>query len=232
MAFGDSITAGEIPTFCSGGAPPVRRTSCTSIRPLPTLSELFVDAMMLRQDAVNSAAAYPTQLAGLLASRYTAQTVAIDNEGLPGEQVDDALDRFRAALTRLRPEVVLLQEGINDIHRRQSAATPYIQAALRSMIREANGRGIRVFLGTLLPEDPCGCRAFDYNDGVDDIATANGVIRALAAAENATLVDLYPAFAGQVGTLLTFDGLHPNEAGYAKMADQFFEVIKTRLEVP
>jgi lysophospholipase L1-like esterase len=67
---------------------------------------------------------------------------------------------------------------------------------------------------------------------VDNIVTANAAIRALAASENAILVDLYPAFQGQVETLLTFDGLHPNETGYARMADVFFEVIRARLEVP
>jgi lysophospholipase L1-like esterase len=190
---------------------------------------------LLPRSAINASAAYPTKLAGLLAERYTAQTITMDNVGLPGEQVDDAVDRFREVLTRYRPQVVLLQEGINDIHkpgRPQSAAIPVIQDALRSMTREANSRGIRVLLGTLLPEDPCGCRAYDYSDGVDNIVTANAAIRALAASENAILVDLYPAFQGQVETLLTFDGLHPNETGYARMADVFFEVIRARLEVP
>jgi len=98
------------------------------------------------------------------------------------------------------------------------------------MIRDAQSRKIRVFVGTLLPEDRCGCRAFDFVDGRDDIVTANDQIRAMAASEGAFLVDLHQGFAGQTATLLSFDGLHPNEAGYAKMAEMFFDAIRQRLE--
>ncbi len=129
--------------------------------------------------------------------------------------------------------MLLLQEGINDIHRPGDQAAhigPLVQA-LRTMTREARSRGIRVFVGTLLPEDPCGCRSFDFVDGRDDIVTANDQIRAMAASEGAFLVDLHQGFAGQTATLLSFDGLHPNEAGYGKMAEMFFDAIRQRLEI-
>ena len=98
------------------------------------------------------------------------------------------------------------------------------------MIRDAQSRRIRVFVGTLLPEDRCGCRAFDFVDGRDDIAAANAQIRGVAASEGAVLVDLYPGFAGQTAALLTFDGLHPNETGYSRMAEIFFGAIRQQLE--
>jgi lysophospholipase L1-like esterase len=47
-----------------------------------------------------------------------------------------------------------------------------------------------------------------------------------------TLVELYTAFQGQESTLLGLDGLHPNEAGYQRMAELFFEAIRQKLEVP
>src|SRR5258706_12874966 len=89
----------------------------------------------------------------------------------------------------------------------------------RSMIRQAQGPGIRLFLGTVLPQRANACRAYDFCDGVNDTAATNAKLRAMASAERATLVDLYAAFDGQTSTLLALDGLHPNEAGYTKMPE-------------
>ena len=229
LAFGDSITAGVIPTMCSLGAPPVSR--CAMTVPL-TLTERLLDIRQLRADMNASSSSYPLKLAALLASRYTAQSIVVVNEGEPGETAAEGAMRLPEVLTTNVPEVLLLQEGINDIHLRGDQAAhvgPLVQA-LRTMTREARGRGIRVFIGTLLPEDRCGCRAFDFVDGRDDIVTANDQIRAMAASEGATLVDLHPGFAGQTATLLSFDGLHPNDTGYGKMAEMFFDAIRQQLE--
>jgi lysophospholipase L1-like esterase len=43
-------------------------------------------------------------------------------------------------------------------------------------------------------------------------------------------VDLHPQFVPQLATWLGLDGLHPNETGYAAMAQTFFDVIRARLE--
>ncbi len=139
----------------------------------------------------------------------------------------------RACWHRRAPDVLLLMEGINDIHARGDQAAhigPLVQD-LRTMIREARSRGIRVLVGTLLPEDRCGCRAFDFVDGRDDIVAANAQIRVMAASEGASLVDLYSGFAGQTMALLSFDGLHPNDTGYGKMAEIFFDAIRQQLEI-
>lgn len=229
VAFGDSITAGVIPTTCSFGAPPVSR--CTIAVSL-TLSERLFDIRQLRTDINVSSASYPLKLTALLASRYTAQPVVVVNEGEPSETATDGAIRLPQVLTTNVPEVLLLLEGINDIHLPgdQAAHVAPLVQALRTMTRDARSRGILVFIGTLLPEDQCGCRSFDFVDGRDDIVTANDQIRAMAASEGAFLVDLHPGFAGQTATLLSFDGLHPNEAGYIKMAEIFFDAIRQRLE--
>jgi lysophospholipase L1-like esterase len=237
LAFGDSITAGVLPTVCSLGTPLVSRCSTNTLRwsrllPL-TPAEQLLDNSLLKADVNASQASYPLKLAEFLSSRYTAQSIVMVNEGETGKVAKDDVDRLKQVLTANAPEVLLLLEGINDIHLPGDDQVvnvgPLIQA-LRTMVREARGRGIRVFVGTLLPEDACGCRAFDFVDGVDDIVTANNQIRSMAAAEGAVLVDLYPAFAGQTSTLLSLDGLHPNEAGYQKMAETFFDAIRRQLE--
>ena len=170
---------------------------------------------------------YAFKLRTLLANRYTAQTISMTDEGMPGESVTMGVTRLPGVLTRDQPEALLLLEGVNDLNGGMDAAIPIVINNLRTMVREARGRGMAVFLATLLPERPPGQRT----GGAASIPPANARIRALAAAEGATLVDLFAAFDGQTGTLLGPDGLHPNDAGYQKMAEVFFDAIRDRLEL-
>lgn len=231
LAFGDSITAGVIPTSCPLGAPP-RLTGWAAI----------ADAVALRADInASPGLSYPDVLSTLLRERYTGQQFTVFNEGLPGETAADDVtgeavrggeSRIVGAVAATAPEVVLLQEGVNDINALQTAALPRLIVALQRMIQTARGRGATVLLATLLPERAGGCRAFDFADDRDDISAANAQIRRLAEREGAILVDLHPVFAPGLSTLLSFDGLHPNQAGYRTMAETFFDVIRQRLEAP
>jgi acyl-CoA thioesterase-1 len=192
----------------------------------PALLARFDDVPLLMA-AVDVPNSYPAQLQTLLANRYSAQTPVVVNEGLPGERVEGGVTRLPGVLALHVPEVLLLQEGVNNLNSRNNPDDiPIVVNGLRTMIREARNRGIQVLLGTLLPQRLGACRA--YAPGL--IEPANTQIRALAGAEGATIVDLYQAFAGMTDTLLGQDGLHPNEAGYERMAQMFVDVVRQRLE--
>jgi lysophospholipase L1-like esterase len=175
------------------------------------------------------AVGYAYKLKALLAARYTAQAAAISmtDEGRPGEWVPMGVTRLPGVLTSDQPEVLLLLEGVNDLNSGGgNAAIPGVKAGLTAMVREARRRGLSVFLATLLPQQPPGQRA----QAPASIQPANVEIRAIAASEGAALVDLYAAFDGQTAALIGPDGLHPNERGYQKMAEVFFDAIRGRLE--
>jgi len=174
------------------------------------------------------AVGYAYKLRALLAARYTAQTISMTDEGRPGEWVTMGVTRLPGVLATDQPDAVLLLEGVNDLNSGGGdAAIPGIKAGLTSMVRQARGRGVTVFLATLLPERPGSQRG----SAPASIQPANVEIRNVANAEGAVLVDLYAAFAGQTTTLIGPDGLHPNENGYQKMADVFFDAITARLEL-
>jgi lysophospholipase L1-like esterase len=219
VAFGDSITWGSN-GMC------VRRFEGD-----PT-SWAFQDLQSLWANVNPPSAAYPGVLESLLHRRYRLQSFSVVNEGLPGEAVTNVntFPRFVTALDTHRPEVLLLQEGVNDVHAPASRrpSPTQIAEALGAMVREAKGRDIPVFLGTLLPERDGACRAF----APERIAPANVQIRAMAAREGAVLVDLYQGFVGQEATLLDQDGLHPSVAGYRRIAEMFFDRIRDALEAP
>jgi lysophospholipase L1-like esterase len=222
MAFGDSITAGALGTECPVGGGVNCSVTTTSRRLL--LQRLFANLEV-------SPFAYPRVLQVSLTARYTNQNVVVANEGIPGESIAAGKDRLAGVLNQQAPQALLLQEGANDMNQARPPLDVHVED-LRSMVRSARSRGITVFVGTLLPQRPNACRGYDFCDGVNDTVLLNARIRTMAAAEGALLVDLYAAFEGRTGTLLGLDGLHPNEAGYQKMAELFFDAIKQRLEAP
>lgn len=226
LAFGDSITFGA-EALCNG-----------------LTAQRWTPAELLRswEGMAAVAAPYPSVLERMLKERYSAQSPTVFNAGLAGESVNDSETRrrFTRTLNERNPEIVLLQEGINDLHVFDLFGIPPSQGirgvvdSLRAMSLEARGRGIQVFLGTLLPERPNGCRAFAIppRNDVDLITPTNDQIRAMAAAERIDLIDLHAVFAGQTASLLGQDGLHPSDAGYAAIANAFFEAIKQKFEKP
>ncbi len=208
LAFGDSITAGEVtvPVSSSGGLG-------TSFKLVQVIS-----------------AAYPTVLGISLTLRYRAQedNIAVANYGVGGEKAVNARDRFFAALGTVRPDVVLLMEGSNDIALGEDGAASSAAREIGIMVGEARRRGMFVFLATIAPGRPGGSKAIspilltDYNNRM----------RAAASSTGATLVDINAALATDVTRYIGVDGLHPNEAGYAKIAETFYNAIRSQFELP
>jgi lysophospholipase L1-like esterase len=122
---------------------------------------------------------------------------------------------------------VLLLEGANDIFGGNSAGVARASAALRAMVRETKARGLPVYLATLPPENPAGSRGGGYAL----VVPLNTEIQKIANEEGAVFVDIYTAFNGDL-TLIGPDGLHPNEAGYLRMAETFLVKVRATLEVP
>ena len=171
---------------------------------------------------------YPAGVKNRLTARYTMQEFVVTNAGRGGEQTVDGVTRLPGVLSANNPEVVLLFEGVNDLAGGESSKISVVVNNLRTMIQTARGRGAQVFLATLLPELSGGRRA----GAIALIVPANDQIRALAASQGVPLVDLYQAFNGMERDLIGDDGLHPNPAGYEKIADTFFDAVRGRLELP
>jgi len=207
LAFGDSITYGE------NGANFVL-TGLTKIRPqvqLPTPDT------------------YPGALQARLIARYTAQRPTVFNAGLRGEKVTDpgTFSRFHSFTSTGFYNAVLLMEGANDVG---NTSIQSIIGGLGRMVDDAKGRGMRVLLATIPPQDPLGCCPRRGNEA-PIVPGFNDQVRLLAAQKGIPLVDVYQAFNGDL-SLLSPDGLHPNATGYHLIADVFFASIRQTLEVP
>ncbi|MFN8061174.1 MAG: SGNH/GDSL hydrolase family protein [Vicinamibacterales bacterium] len=171
---------------------------------------------------------YPTQLRAILVRRYPAQVPAVVNDGRRGEWATDGAARFTRSLAQHPAQAVLLLEGVNDLTARGRAGIPDTVTAIDSMLRDGRATGTRVLLATMFSTRP---GSINGGDSAPLIADYNSRLRELATQRGAVIVDLESAF-GRDYSLLGPDGLHPNSAGYERMAVTFFNVIQRTFEVP
>jgi lysophospholipase L1-like esterase len=208
LAFGDSTTQGEVS---------------------PSAGSIIIGQGLITKNVVVPSAAYPTVLAQTLRGRYSTQSnsFVVVNRGVAGEKAINARSRFQAALNSDSPEVVMIFHGHNDIPTGENGAASGAAFEIEQMVSEARNRGMRVFLGTVLPRRAGGNKAIPQLY-LDDF---NSRMRIVASRQGVPLIDLYAALLPDVNRYIGIDGLHPTEAGYAKIADTFFQAIQNTLEV-
>ena len=149
------------------------------------------------------------------------------NRGISGQTTPQMLIRFRPDVIALRPEVVVILAGTNDIAGNTGPMTlESIEDNLASIAELARAHGIRVVLASLLPVS-------DYEKTADgqvrnqttrrppeQIKALNEWMKKYAADNKMTYLDYYSAMVDDKGFLkdeLSNDGLHPNAQGYQVM---------------
>jgi lysophospholipase L1-like esterase len=148
------------------------------------------------------------------------------NRGISGQTTPQMLIRFRPDVIALKPKVVVILAGTNDLAGNTGPTTlSAIEDNLTSLSELARVNGIRVVLASLLPVSD-----YEMRDGKpviqtvrrppDQIKALNQWIQQYAATNHLTYLDYYSAMVDEKGFLkdeLSNDGLHPNEKGYAVM---------------
>ncbi len=201
LAFGDSITAGEVTAPLGLGGGPRN----ASLVVLPSAS-------------------YPSQLLSQLQARHASQasSIVMTNSGRSGETLLEGRERFPGELAASQAEVVLLMEGVSGL----PVAGPDISTdVMREMVRQATGRSVRVFIGSMVPT----IEGRSRSQRPAELVTYNMRLRQMAGEENAVFVDLYSALLPEASSVIGVDGLHPTEVGYKRIADIFFASIQTHL---
>lgn len=142
------------------------------------------------------------------------------NRGISGQTTPQMLIRFRPDVINLKPDVVVILAGTNDIAGNTGPSTlEMIADNIFSMAELAKANGIKVVLCSVLP-------AFDYPwkpglEPAEKIATLNEMIKAYADKNDIVYLNYFSAMANKQKGLMaefTYDGVHPNKAGYMMMA--------------
>ncbi|MFI5177893.1 MAG: SGNH/GDSL hydrolase family protein [Vicinamibacterales bacterium] len=212
LAFGDSITAGEV----------VAPSSLLEYRPdlsYPTvLQQLLMQRYTSQALTMTNCGVY-----GNLATQDVDRLRGVLANGGPCN--DHNVPMRLSPLAAAKFDALLLLEGTNDVNALgQNLTLDDIANALRSDIQNARSAGVQqVFLATLPPE---------FGLGGGNVPAMNDKIRNLAASEGAVLVDIYTALGGQTSTLIGVGGIHPTAMGYQVMAQTFFDAIRANFELP
>lgn len=138
---------------------------------------------------------YPAVLAERIGRRVV-------NAGVPGEETDRGLRRLPKLLDRHRPDLVILCHGGNDILRKRDPASTEVN--LRRMIGHMRERGIPVVLIAV----PNIGLFLSPADLYTELAEGEGV-----PIEDDVLADILG------DNRYKSDHVHPNAAGYARMAE-------------
>ena len=142
-----------------------------------------------------------------------------DNEGHSGYRIDQIASLADASLTRYRPNVVTLHIGTNDLNGNYQPSTAADR--LRSLVNQVTAAApdATVLVASLVVSTSGSEEQYRaaYNQ-----ATRQIVSDAQAAGKHVAFVDM-----GGLTTADLADTLHPNDAGYQKMADAFHRGVQS-----
>jgi len=162
------------------------------------------------------------------------------NRGISGQTTPQMLIRFRPDVIALKPTVVVILAGTNDIAG-NTGPMPLeaIENNFASMIDLARANGIRVVMASVLSVNDYGKNREGNPQNrttqrpPEQIKALNEWLKKYAAQNEVTYLDYFSAMVDEKGFLkaeLANDGLHPNDQGYAVMQPLVEQAIAAALK--
>ena len=153
------------------------------------------------------------------------------NRGISGQTTPQMLVRFRPDVVNLKPKVVVILAGTNDIAGNTGPSTlEMIEDNIASMVEIAKANNIKVVLCSVLP-------VYDYPwkpglEPAQKIVDLNKWIKDYAEKNEVIYVDYFSQMVDQHNGLkkeYSEDGVHPNLEGYKVMQPLVERVLKKLL---
>ncbi len=154
------------------------------------------------------------------------------DRGISGQTTPQMLIRFRQDVVDLKPKVVVILAGTNDIAGNTGPSTlEMIADNIKSMAEIADANGIKVILSSVLP-------VYDYPwkpglEPADKIIELNKMIKAYAEENGYIYLDYFSAMADDRNGLpkkYADDEVHPTVEGYKVMEPMVEEAIAEALK--
>lgn len=154
------------------------------------------------------------------------------DRGISGQTTGQMLVRFREDVINLKPSVVVILAGINDIAENNGPSKlEDVFGNLVSMAELAKANNIKVVLSSLLP-----AINFPWRPAIDPtekVSQLNAMIRNYAKANSIVYLDYFNAMKDEKNGLksdLAKDPVHPNVNGYKVMGPLAEEAITKALK--
>lgn len=155
------------------------------------------------------------------------------NRGIGGQTTPQMLLRFRQDVIDLKPRIVVILAGTNDIAGNTGPMTlEQIHDNILSMVELAKNNGIMPIVSSVLP-------AFDYSwrPGLEPnikIPKLNAMLKQMAQEEEVIYLDYFTVMADERNGLpveLAADGVHPTKKGYEVMEKLVEKAIAKALKL-
>ncbi len=197
------------------------------------IGDSITDAGRERADPGSLGDGYAAMAAAGFTAAHPGAAVGFSNRGISGNRAVDLRGRWNRDCLDLKPDLVSLLIGINEVTRRfdrdDPTPNPVFEAHCRDLLEQTLGHGAQLIMlePFLLPVDEAqlSWRA-EFEDKLE-------VVRALAREFAVTLIpahDLMTKEAAAVGApaAMAGDGIHPTPAGHAVLATAWLAAVRLR----
>lgn len=170
---------------------------------------------------------YPGKIGAYLSTFYADESIKVINKGISGNRVKDLKARWKKDCIDLKPDVLSILIGINDTWRRYDSNDPTscedFENTYREILTEVKEKlpECRIILiePFIIPVDPA------KEEWRVDLDPKIGAVRKLArefCVEFIPMDGLYQELCAQEDpATYSEDGVHPNDAGHAFLAEQW-----------
>ena len=181
--------------------------------------------------SVEAAGRFPNQLVASLANTVPLELVG--NLGVDGYTTTDLIRDELPVLPQLRPELVTLLIGVNDVVQGVPAPT-YERNAANILDTLLAGLPPDRIVTVAIPDytvTPAGADYGDPDDQHDGIVANNTIMARLAAARRIAFVDIFDIslLAADDRSLVASDGLHPSARQYERWVERLAPTVMSLL---
>lgn len=156
---------------------------------------------------------------GWASQRFIADNPHFVGRGISSQTAPQMLVRFRTDVVALKPAVVHIMAGTNDVARNTGPETDAeILGYIVSMVDLAHASGIKVIIASIPP-----AADFPWRHGLNPAPTIRGLnarLKDFAASHGCIYADYWSVLTDARGGMkpqYSGDGVHPNAAGYEAM---------------
>ena len=163
---------------------------------------------------------------------FTGKPYELIGRGISGQTSPQMLLRFRQDVLELKPKVVAILAGTNDVAENTGPYDPHATLNnIKSMVELAQANGVKVVLCSVLP-----AYDFGWRKGLNPapkIVALNSMIKEYASQKRLVYLDYHSPMADErMGLKVAYgdDGVHPNLAGYRVMEPLLQQAVAEALK--
>jgi lysophospholipase L1-like esterase len=165
---------------------------------------------------------------------FFAESPHLVGRGVSGQTTQQMLVRFRADVIELKPALVHIMAGTNDVAGNNGPESDAeIEGAISSMVELARASHIKVVLASIPP-----AADFEWHPGLKPISRLrrlNAWLKSYAAKIGIGYVDYWSVLAAESGAMksdMSIDGVHPNSQDYKAMRALTEAAVQSSLGKP